>query len=131
MRKIVSGLILLAALGACAVETVDEGSLPAAPAVTEATLAPVAEAAPVAAPVEVVADPKVAAIAVVGPIIEEQIPGPVGEAMTACIVESASTDELAILAAAATDGVTDPVIALVNELFARDTTIACATAALS
>lgn len=104
MRRLMFGSTVLMLLGACA-------GLAPAPGLI----------APAADPV----------LLVVAPLVAVQVPGPMGDALTTCIVANASADETAALTAAATDGVTDETVAMVSAILARDTTIACATAALS
>lgn len=72
-----------------------------------------------------------AARTVVAPIVAEQVPGPVGAALTDCIIENASASELATISAANAGAPSAEVVALVSEILARDETVACATASLT
>ena len=69
-----------------------------------------------------------AAKAVVGPIVADTIPGPAGVAITNCVIDNASGEELFALGV---QGATPENIALVSNILARTETVACATSALT
>lgn len=69
-----------------------------------------------------------AAKAVVGPIVADTVPGPAGVVLTDCIIDHASLEELARLAAG---GATPDNITLVSNILARPETVACATSGLT
>jgi hypothetical protein len=74
---------------------------------------------------------RAAAKSVVSPIVAETVPGPTGVALSDCIIENASTDELLTLAGAATTGVNPQIYTLVSTILGRPETITCATSALA
>ena len=69
-----------------------------------------------------------AAKAVVAPIVQDTIPGPAGVALTNCIIDNASGEELFALGV---QGATPENITLVSEILARPETVSCATSALT
>lgn len=69
-----------------------------------------------------------AAKAVVGPIVAEKVPGPAGVAITNCVIDEASGDELLALGL---QGATPDNIILVGEILSRPATVSCATSALT
>lgn len=69
-----------------------------------------------------------AAKAVVMPIVADTIPGPAGAIVAECIIDNASGDELATLAA---QGASPASITLVSDILARPDTVACATTGLT
>ena len=69
-----------------------------------------------------------AAKAVVGPIVQDTVPGPAGVALTNCIIENASGEELLRLAA---NSASPESITLVSQILSRGETVACATSALT
>ncbi len=69
-----------------------------------------------------------AAKAVVGPIVQDTVPGPAATVLTDCIIDNASGEELFALAA---QGATPDNITLVSNILARSETIACATSGLT
>ena len=69
-----------------------------------------------------------AAKAVVGPIVQDTVPGPAGVALSDCIIDNASGDELLTLGL---QGATPENITLVSEILARPETVNCATSALT
>lgn len=71
---------------------------------------------------------RIAAKAVVGPIVADTVPGTAGVAITDCIIDNASGEELLTLAAG---GATPENVILVSEILARTATVNCATAALT
>lgn len=71
---------------------------------------------------------RVAAKAVVGPIVMETVPGPAGVAITDCIIDNASGEDLLRLAVG---GASPDNVALVGTILARAETVACATSALT
>lgn len=83
--------------------------------------------------VEEVAGPISAAAArsVVGPIVQEQVPGPIGVALTDCIIENASQSELVLISAANAGAPSAEIVLLVSDILARDTTVACATSSIT
>ncbi|WP_420857509.1 hypothetical protein [Marivivens marinus] len=124
MRLFLS-IALAATVAGCAMQ---DGAEDAAPAVDTAAFEAPAEVA--AAPLDGEANASVddQARAVVSPLVQAQAPGPVGEALTGCIIDSASEAELATLAA---NEDPDATLALTQSLLNSDATIACATAALT
>ncbi|RYG92751.1 hypothetical protein EU803_01190 [Loktanella sp. IMCC34160] len=124
MRLILS-MTLAAAVAGCAMQ---DGAEDASRAEDTATFEAPAEVA--AAPLDGEADASVQdqARVVVSPLVQAQAPGPVGEALTGCILQSATGDELDLLAANEDPEAT---LALTQTLLNRDDTIACATAALT
>lgn len=124
MRLFLS-IALAATVAGCAMQ---DGAEDAAPA--EDTTAFEAPAEVAAAPLDSEANASVddQARAVVSPLVQAQAPGPVGEALTGCIIDSASEAELATLAA---NEDPDATLALTQTLLNSDATIACATAALT
>jgi hypothetical protein len=71
---------------------------------------------------------RVAAKAVVGPIVAETIPGPAAIVLTECIIDNASSVELNTLSA---QGATLENINLVSNILARPETVTCAQSALT
>ncbi|MCF2906596.1 succinate dehydrogenase [Octadecabacter sp. CECT 8868] len=71
---------------------------------------------------------RAAAKAAVTPIVADTVPGPAGVAITDCIIDNASGQELLTLAAGGTSAEN---VALVGEILARTETVACATSALT
>jgi len=69
-----------------------------------------------------------AAKAVVGPIVAEKIPGPAGVAITNCVIDNATGDELLAIGL---QGATPENIILVGDILARPATVSCATSALT
>lgn len=69
-----------------------------------------------------------AAKAVVGPIVQDTIPGAAGVVLTDCIIDNASGEELFTLGV---QGATPANITLVSDILARPETVACATSALT
>lgn len=69
-----------------------------------------------------------AAKAVVGPIVADTVPGPAGVALTDCIIDNASGEELLRLAAG---GASPENITLVSQILGRAETISCATSSLT
>jgi len=78
-------------------------------------------------PEAMMSDPAEAASAVVTPIMAEQVPGPVGETLTECLIENATGTELILLGA----GPSPQVTLLVSEILQRQGTVDCATVRLS
>lgn len=74
---------------------------------------------------------KAAARAVVGPIVQEQVPGEVGAALTECILDNASQAELIQISAANAGAPANTVVLLVSDILGRQETVACATASLT
>ena len=74
---------------------------------------------------------KAAARAVVGPIVADQVPGPIGAALTECILDNASTEELILISAANAGAPRAEIVLLVSEILARNDTVACATSSLT
>ncbi len=74
---------------------------------------------------------KAAARSVVGPIVTEQVPGPIGTALTECILDNASTQELILISAANAGAPGAEIVLLVSDILAREETVACATASLT
>ncbi len=74
---------------------------------------------------------RAAARAVVTPIVAQQAPGPIGVAMSDCIINNANGAELLALARAATNGVTADTVTLTSRILARPETVTCATAAIT
>ncbi len=74
---------------------------------------------------------RAAARSVVTPIVTQQAPGPLGVAMSDCIINNASAAELLALARAATGGVSADTVTLTSQILARPETVACATAAIT
>lgn len=72
-----------------------------------------------------------AARSVVAPIVEEQVPGPIGAALTDCILENASQGELVLISAANAGAPSAEIVLLVSDILARDETVACATSSLT
>ncbi len=85
------------------------------------------------ATVDEVAGPvsKAAARAVVGPIVQDQVPGEVGAALTECILDNASQAELIQISAANAGVPGDTVVLLVSDILGRQETVACATTSLT
>lgn len=69
--------------------------------------------------------------AVVAPIVAAQVPGPIGEALTTCIVTHATTEELIEIAAASIGSPSPDIVLLVSDVLARPETVECATQSLS
>ena len=69
-----------------------------------------------------------AAKAVVGPIVADTVPGPAGVALTNCVIDNATGEELFALGV---QGVTPENITLVSNILSRPETVNCATSALT
>jgi hypothetical protein len=69
-----------------------------------------------------------AAKAVVAPIVADTVPGPAGVALTNCIIDNATGEELFTLGV---QGATPTNVTLVSDILARPETVACATSALT
>lgn len=126
MRLILS-MTLAAAVAGCALQDrAEDADLPEETAALEAP----AEVEAMALDADTSDAPTVEdqARAVVSPLVQAQAPGPVGEALTGCIIDSASDADLATLAA---NDDPDATLALTQSLLNSDATIACATAALT
>ncbi len=74
---------------------------------------------------------KAAARSVVAPIVEEEVPGEIGAALTECILDNASTEELIQISAANAGAPGAEIVLLVSDILAREETVACATASLT
>lgn len=74
---------------------------------------------------------RAAARSVVTPIVSQQAPGPIGVAMSDCIINNASAAELLALARAASSGVNADTVNLTSQILARPETVSCATAAMT
>ncbi len=69
-----------------------------------------------------------AAKAVIGPIVAEKVPGPAGVAITNCVIDHASGEELLRIGV---QGATPENIVLVGNILSRPDTVTCATSALT
>ncbi len=72
---------------------------------------------------------RTAATGVVTPMMQEVAPGRAGEIFTACVVQNATEQEIAVIAMGAVTGPSAEIGALVSAILARPETLACAQAA--
>ncbi|NCO87257.1 MAG: hypothetical protein GW886_11580 [Rhodobacterales bacterium] len=69
---------------------------------------------------------RTAATSVVTPMMQEVAPGRGGEIFTACVIQNATEEEIAVIAMGAVTGPSPEIGALVSAILARPETLACA-----